>query len=185
MEKKRFTAKILIFVGAVIVLLILVGVYAKSNTKAVSSDAQQVSIASPKEVKQINKQFEFPIKDSSGAVATNFQYIIQSAQLQNQIVVKGQKATAISGRTFLIINLKLANSSDKNIQINSRDYIRLGINGEKKDLLAPDIHNDPITIQPISTEYTHLGFPVNATDKNFTLYVGEIEGSKSAIEVKF
>lgn len=181
MQKNR-----LIILG-VIIALVLLGAIAivRSFQRTVASGDQQQTLSAPKDIQVIHKDFEFPIKDSSGTVSTTFTYTIQSAQLQDQIIVKGQKATAVTGRIFLIINLKLVNKSKNAIQINTRDYIRLGINGNNKDLLAPDIHNDPVEIQPISTEFTRIGFPVNAQDKSFTLYVGEIDGSKTTIPLKF
>ncbi len=115
---------------------------------------------------------------------TSIGYAILSANKQNQVIIKGQKAYAVSGRTFLIINLKLTNSSSQTIQLNSKDYIRLSI-GNSKELLAADLHNDPIVVQPISTEYTKLGFPVNVDENHFVLHVGQLNGPKTDIPLNF
>lgn len=106
--------------------------------------------------------------------------VLTSAELQDEIVIKGQKANAVKGKEFLIINLKLTNNYSKTIQINTRDYIRLSVN-KSDEKLAADIHNDPVEVQAISTKYTRLGFPIDETDKNLTLYVGEINGKKESI----
>jgi len=187
MKKAPFYVNKIVIALAIFVVVVFGGIilWAKLSANTTASTDQQQSIAAPKETKEINKDFEFPIKDSDGNTVTTISYAIQSAQIQDQIIVKGQKATAVTGRTFLIINLKLSNKSNKLIQINTRDYVRLGVNGDDKDLLAPDIHNDPVQVQPIATEYTKLGFPVNTSDKKFTLYIGEIDGSKSAVPLQF
>jgi hypothetical protein len=49
--------------------------------------------------------------------------------------------------------------------------------------LAPEIHNDPVEVQALSTKYTRLAFPIDDTYKDLTLYVGEINGHKDAIKL--
>src|SRR5882724_11157562 len=150
-----------------------------SNTRPTN---QQVAIDKPIAQQTLEKQFTFPLKDQSGKVVSNLMYDIQSVELRNQIVVKGQKATAIQGRTFLIINLKITNNYDKTIQINARDYIRLIINGSTEKF-APDIHNDPVEVQAISTKYTRVGIAIDDATRNVVLQVGEITGKKSLIKL--
>jgi hypothetical protein len=104
------------------------------------------------------------------------------AELRDEIIVKGKQATAIKGRTFLIVNLKITNDFDKTITINTRDYVRLTVN-KNSEKLAPDIHNDPVEIQADSTKYTRVGFPIDDTDKDLTLTVGEINGPKQTIKL--
>lgn len=133
----------------------------------------------------INRGFPFPILDNNGKEVSKIIYTIENAELRNEIIVKGQKATAISGRTFFILNLKIKNESDKRIQVNTRDYIRLSINNNDQELLAADIYNDPVEIQPTSIKKTRIGFPINDTDKNLKLYVGEIKGEKKPIDIQF
>ncbi len=138
----------------------------------------------PTEKATINKTFSFPVKGSDGAPVATLAYTITDVAEQNEIILQGEKATAVSGRTFFIVNLKITNPSQQGIQINARDYVRLSTKGNNEQL-APDIHNDPVMVQAISTKYSRLGFPVNASDKKFVLSVGEINGSKTAIPVNF
>lgn len=174
----------------VVVLVIIVMAYrgaSKDPSSALlssqsNSATTQVAIAKPLAQQTLNKEFQFPIKDSNGKEVSKIKYEVQTVELRNQIIIQGQTATAVSGRTFLILNLKITNSYDKSIQINARDYVRLSVNGSDEKL-APDIHNDPVDVQAISTKYTRLGFPINTTDKNLVLQVGEISGKKDSIDL--
>lgn len=131
----------------------------------------------------LNKSFQFPIEDTQGNEITKVTYTVKNADVQNDIILKGQRASAVQGKTFLVVSLKITNPSDKTIQMNTRDYIRLSAN-KINDFQAPDIHNDPVQIQPIATLVTRVGFSINQADKNLQLYVGEIDGSKTTIPLK-
>ena len=173
------------FAGAIFLIIVaVVSFFAGRFTSPASAptDSRQQAPTIQAEQK-INKDFNFSVKDQSGHEITKITYQLTTADLQNQIIIQGQRATAVKGKMFLIINFALTNSSNKYIQLTSRDYIRLkGSNGE---LIAPDIHNDPIQIQPISTKESRLGFAVNDTQKNFTFSIGEIDGKKTDVEVSF
>jgi uncharacterized protein (UPF0333 family) len=175
---------VLIIAIIVVVVIFLVGkASSNSSSNALSLTDQRINVQKPKAQQAINKEFLFPLKDASGKEVSKLKFYIENAQLNNEIIVKGQRATAIQGRTFLIFNIKITNNYDKAVSINSRDYFRLMVNnnGEK---LAPDIHNDPVEIQPISTKYSRLGFPINDTDKNLILQVGEVAGPKTDIKLE-
>lgn len=187
-NKKKAKKLLMLFVPLVIVvILVIAGVQAlkdtgKSNATVLSSkSSQDVVLKSQK----IDKKFSFPLTDESGKEIGNFSYDIESVELRNEIIVKGQRASAAPERVFFIVNLQLKNTLKQGLQINSRDYIRLSVNGDKDNLLAPEIHNDPVEVQAISTKYTRLGFAINETDKNLILIVGEIDGDKQEIPVKF
>jgi hypothetical protein len=147
-----------------------------------TTDTNQVALEKPVATQSINKTYSFSLRDDKGKEVSKIKYTIQNAELRNDIVVKGQRATAVAGRTFLILNLKIRNDYDKRIQINSRDYVRLSVNNSD-DRLAADIHNDPVDVEPASTKITRLGFPINTSDKNLTLYVGELDGKKDTIHL--
>lgn len=173
----------------VVVLIAVIGTVAIRNTMqsnasttAVLGSNGQAEIAGPVAQQTLNKTFNFPLRDAQGKKVSDLKYEIQSAELRNEILVKGQKATAVEGRTFLILNLKITNSYDKSIQLNSKDYIRL-TTGSSPEKLAADIHNDPVDVQAISTKYTRLGFPINENESSLTLQIGEISGSKETIKL--
>jgi len=131
----------------------------------------------------LNQAFDFSVKNDKGVEITKIRYMLTNAALQDEIIIRGTRAKAIKGKTFLIINFKLMNSSNKYIQLNSRDYIRLV--GNSGELIAPDIHNDPIEVQPISTKESRIGFPVDDPVRKFTLSIGEVDGKKTTIPLSF
>lgn len=197
-KAKRFfkNSLYLPFIGIVIIIGVI-GFFAAKNffgdTAAVSGMAtkatatgstKQLAVEKPKAEQSLNRVFSFPLKDQTGKEVSKFTYELQSAELRNQIIIKGERATAVKGRTFLIVNLKITNNYSKSIQLNVRDYVRLSLNGSAEKL-APDVHNDPVEVQAISTKYTRVGFPINDTDKNLMLYVGEIAGKKESIPLNF
>lgn len=170
------------------VILIILGIVflpklfnGSGSSSSASADTSNLKAA--RSSVELNKEFAFPV--SKDDKSKTIKFTIQNAKLIDEIVVKGQKATAVAGRTFLILDLKIVNDMDKNLSMNTRDYIRLSVNKKDSELLAPDIHNDPVEIQAISTKYTRLGFPVNVDDKDFVLQVGEIKGDKEKIEIPF
>ena len=180
----RGKEKMILAVSAV-VLVVLIGsafYIGLSKTDSVSlsySDTRpDASIAKARQV--LNKEFDFPLKNEKGKVVSEIKYIIENAELQDSIIVKGQRAQAVKGRTFLILNLKIVNDHTQGIEINTKDYLRLSVN-KNNEWIAPEVHNDPVQVQAISTKYTRLGFPINDTDKNLTLQVGEINGKKQTL----
>lgn len=187
MNKENNKEKLIKFGVFIVVLIGLVFVVSRifRQGEKTSSAINNPQVKGAVATADINKEFTFPIKDAKGQEISNLKYKIEKAELRDQIVVKGQKADAVSGKYFLVVNLKIGNDYNQTININTRNYIRLSLNGNKSELLAPDIHNDPVEIQAISTKNTRVGFPVNVTDKDFVLLVGEIEGNKEEIPLNF
>jgi hypothetical protein len=122
--------------------------------------------------KEINETMLIPIKDSEDNTITEIDYKLVSYEFRNEIVAGGKLANSIDGREFLIITLEIKNNSENTIDINSRDYLRLSVNNDS--WLSPEVHNDPVVIQPLSTKITRVGFIVNTTDDNFSLKLSEI-----------
>src|SRR6185437_3223325 len=79
----------------VAVLVLLVGVFLitntvkqhqTTNTLGASATNHQVGVAKPLAQETLNKNFDFPLKDATGKQVSKFQYEIQSAELDNQII---------------------------------------------------------------------------------------------------
>lgn len=178
--------KINIYIPAVIIvtILLIISFFAgRFSVQKSSPPATSTTSLQPKIKETINKEFLFSVKNDSGYEITKIKYLLESAEIQKSIIIKGQQATAIDGKEFLVLDIKLTNDFNKNIQVNSRDYLRLSIKN-KKDLLAPDLHNDPIEVDAISSKETRLGFAIDENSKNVVLHVGEIDGDKTDILLK-
>ncbi len=180
-----------IAIGIVVLLIIFIVFFAfrriigslENGGQSVLS-GNQATIPQPDKELSLQKEFSFPLKDATGKEVSKIKVALLNAAQQRVIIVKGRQARALSNRTFLVINLKITNDYNKTIQINLRDYLRLTVN-KSSEKLAPDIHNDPVEIQALSTKYTRVGFPINRSDKNIVLQVGEINRDKEMIPLKF
>jgi hypothetical protein len=179
--KKSFYIPLVVIVAVVVlVLVVLLRNSQLSGSSTLGASDQRIEVQKPRAEQDLNKKFAFPLLDDKGKEVSKIKYEILDAELRDEIIVKGKMATSVKGRTFLILNLKITNDYNKSISINTRDYIRLTANSNKEKL-APEIHNDPVEIQANSTKYTRVGFPINDTDKDMKLSVGEINGSKQDI----
>ena len=182
-KNKNFLLPV-IFALVVVFILGAFLFFGKSWTTIIGNTNGKPAPSVAKETKTINKEIEFPIRYSKGNEVNKLKYKIETAGLYDSIIVKGQRARAVQGRNFLILNLKLTNQYTQAIEIKTSDYVRLSVNN-KNEFLAPDIHNDPVAVQPISTKYTRIGFPINDSDKNLMLRIGEIKGKKETIKLSF
>lgn len=191
---KSFKKKRILKIALPILLVILVVAGIATAIKNLP-DAKGQSVAGTNTVKVsdatatqvVDKHMSFPLKDEKGALVGNFDYVIQSAELRKQIIVQGRSASAIDGRVFLTLNLKITNNLKKTIQLNTRDYLRLVVASNPNEQLAPDIHNDPVEVQAISTKYTRVGIAINEEDarKPILIKAGEINGDKQTIPLNF
>lgn len=176
-----FSPKLILPIIGIILIVGIILIFKGTQTTASTSSKPVAPVSISKQI--INREFNFPVKNSDGKEISKIKFVVENASIQNDILVKGQRARAVEGRIFLILNLKMTNSYTQGIQINSKDYVRLIINGNKKEMIAADIHNDPVEIQAISTKTTRIGFPINETDRNLEVQIGEINGKKETINL--
>lgn len=178
---KNFVA-LVVFVGLTV---LLVGAGWREAAKRFANNSNTSAATLPKvagsKTFDINQTFFFDATNRQGKKLDQpIEYTITSAERTKQIILKGRKATAVEGRIFLIINLKLKNTNDTSAIMNTREVARL-----LPDALAPDIHNDPVEIQPISTKLTRIGFAINENASGLALQVGTIKGEKTTIDLNF
>ena len=185
------TKRLIVFAIPTIILIIMIAVsiYVVRNRTAASANGSStnkssIQVAGAKKRQDLNKEFQFPIKNADAEEVGKMKYIIETAELRDEIIAEGKKATSIPGRTFLVLTLKITNDLDRRLQINTRDYIRLSIN-DSNERFEFTIHNDPVEIGAISTRPTRLAMPIDDVDQKLTLYVGEIKGEKQAVEISF
>ena len=177
---------VLVIVAIIVVISIAKNLPDAQNNSTTNNFTQ---VDAPNAIATINldKKFSFPLRDEKGKKVASFDYIIQSASINKQIIVQGKRATAVTGRVFLILNLKIVNNLKQSMELPARSFVRVIVNSNEKELLAPDIHNDPVEVQAISTKYTRLGLAINEADAYnvIKLQIGEIDGEKQTIELKF
>lgn len=157
----------------------------KDSTKnSVSGDdGGKIEVKDARQKTDLNYEFSVPLNNDNKEKVSEIKMSIESAEIRDEIIVQGKKVTSIKGRTFVILNLKIKNEFDQAIEVKTRNYFRLSVNGDEGNWLAPDIHNDPLEVQAISTKNTRVGFPVDETDGKFLLQVGEIAGEKQKVEI--
>ncbi len=174
--------------GLLFIFLLIIGVILAVRFLFTDKPSNQTSntgednVLEAKEIQSLDREFIFPLNDGSEDVS-EIKFFIDDVELREEIVVQGQKAVAVPGRIFLIVTLKVSNDFEQAITMNTRDYVRLIIDGKQDEKLAPDIHNDPVEIQAISTKQTRLGFAIDDDNKPLALQVGEIDGEKEVIEL--
>jgi hypothetical protein len=182
----RFMPKVFVItlgVGLMIATALFIGQWRGFRKNSASQEATgptQVQTVQVNSVKEMNQVLAIPL----AGIKEDIQYEVSSAELLEEINLRGQKVRAAGGRVFLVLNVKVTNPNIKGIQINSRDFVRVSW-GESGDWIAPDIHNDPVEVQAISTKQTRIGFAVDNTVKNFRLKIGEIKGDKTDFELAF
>ena len=181
------TKKYLVLIA--VITIVIVGIVfftrGKKSSNAANGIASTNVFSTAEKTTLIDTELEFPIKNDQGEEINRFKYKVENAEIRDEIIVRGQRATSINGRTFLVLNIKLSNPLDQAIQINTRDYIRLIRNGNPAKQLAPDVHNDPVQVQAISTKMARVAFPINDTDSDLQLQIGEIKGEKQIVPVVF
>lgn len=179
---KKTIPVVLVVITAIVILFGIISLVKKAFIKTSASSADsRIEVVGPKKTADVSKDFNFPLNGTNGKKITDIKFSVDTAELRDEIIVQGKRASAIQGRTFLILNLKIVSSFKQGLNITTRDYFRLTLNGKDADLIAPDIHNDPVVVEPMSSKFTRLGWPVNDSDKNMVLIVGQLNGPKTKI----
>lgn len=182
MRDRQKYIKYFIAIIALIALGLVVRALFSSRATSVEETTKMTLKAATAD-KQLAKEFKISLKDEKGEDVEGITMRLENVEIRDEIIVQGQKANSVAGRSFLVVNLKLVNSLQQAVEINTKDYLRLSVN--ENEWLAPDIHNDPVLVQAISTKPTRVAFPVDAGLTRFTLQLGEITGDKEKVEIDF
>ncbi len=152
-----------------------------------NSSSDNIKVPDATSTIELNRKFAFPLRDDKGKEVGKFDFIVERAELRKQIIVQGKRATAVDGRIFLVFDLKVVNDLKFPMELPTRNFMRIILNNNNKELLAPDIHNDPVEVQAISTKYTRLGLAIDESTSKETIrvQVGEVDGDKQTIELNF
>jgi len=174
-----------------VAVLAVAAVFAASRIGSTQSSAQvsgRLSVTHPRDTFEVGREFSFPVRDSEDNIVGHLKLKIEEAELRDELIINGEVARSVKGRTFLIINLKVTNDLDRALRsVPLLSYLRLSVNGAEGERAAPGIHSlgeeRVLRVDPISTKETRVGFPVNETDRDFVLFVGEVNGEKERLEL--
>jgi hypothetical protein len=179
----KYVVVVIVFIGVLLAFRALLQNRESNSTNVAGvNTSTKVELKAARAHQDLNKDINIEIsgiEEEDGKVTMQ----VENAELRDEIVVQGQKASSVSGRTFLVLNLKLTNGLKQAVEINTRDYLRLAMGEQKDEWLAPDIHNDPVAVQAISTKPTRVAFPIDDNIRHFVLAVGAISGDKENIEL--
>lgn len=144
---------------------------------------QPASVKPAKATTEVKKSFKFSASKIAGKGEEEVNFTITTAELKDEIKVKGVPRKANKGNLFLLLRLEIENESTNRLSLTPADLIRLVGENEKK--FAPDFHNATIIIDPISVRKDLVSFIVSQEQRKFTLLVGELEKEKEKVEVNF
>lgn len=169
-----------------VVTFIAIGVVAwrlaDRNTGFVQGAGQQTS--ANREVVEINKSFEIPIKTQEGEdTGERLKVTIKTMEKVKEILIQNNQARAKDGKTFLLITMDIENPTKRRLTVKPIDMVRL-ISSDGKSLAA-DVHNNEIASEPVSLKSTRIGYVVDESQNNFQFLIGEVRGSQEPIEVAF
>lgn len=140
----------------------------------------------PSEMTQIQRSFEFPALNSQGKqTREKVKLTISTVEKTYQVLVNDKTFTAKNNKLFLIVNLEYRNDETDHLNIFPGDLIRLSYGDDKETRFAPDLHNNLVPVAAISTKIDRIGFVIPDNEKQFTLYIGELEEKKEEVEVRF
>ena len=182
--KRRPKMAAIVGLGLLIIIAVLVFFPGISQNSAVKKVAgSQTDFTAEKQI-TIGSRFEVPIRKEDGTETPDKLIMnLTTAESSKRILIQGKPATSRDGKTFILINFEVENSTSNQLTVRPVDFIRLTDNGGRT--FAPDVHNNDVAVEPISIKKTRVGFVVDENQREFKFLVGEINGPKKEIVVKF
>jgi len=170
--------------GLLIIIAVLVFFPGISPDSAVKKVAGSQTDFSPENKVSIGSRFEVPIRKEDGTETADKLIInLTTAESSKRILIQGKPATSRDTKTFILINFEVENSTSNQLTVRPVDFIRLTDNEGRT--FAPDVHNNDVAVEPISIKKTRVGFVVDEHQKEFKFLVGEINGPKKEVVVRF
>lgn len=166
-------------------LIILLGGVALLGIAAVASGSfgpKPQSVTSPGV--QINQSFDSTgrVKDGRPTDGT-LPIKLTSAEITDNVLVKGQKAFTRNNKLFLVIYLEIENKYPVTLYSKPVDLLRLVRSDGKR--VAPSVSQGDVEVRAISVKRTNIAFVIDKGEKNFTIEVGEVKESKEAVQINF
>ena len=169
-----------------VVILIFAGIFIFAQQKPSSSTTRSITTSNSNSLlasAEINKTKEFQAQVSRKTTKEKIGFTIKRAELKNEIRVKDETRRAASDKAYLLLRLELQNDTTKRLVFISTDYIRMLGPDDRK--YAPDFHNGAILIEPLSVRNDLVAFVVDRNQKQASFLVGELDGEKEQIDIKF
>lgn len=166
----------------ILVAIVILGVFAFRLATNGSGEVDSAKALNPQTQAPINKRFEVPIRDSSGKeTGDKLAITLTSIDRADQILIQGKRATARDTKQFLVINLEVENSTRNQLTVRPVDLIRL-VEADGRNY-APDVHNNKVTVEPVSIKKTRAGFVIDKDRENFKFLIGEVRGNQEVLEL--
>ncbi len=196
------TVKILLG-GVIVTALVVGGVYflnsSKGSTASTSSSGQVAGVQTDSKKSgnnpkiNLNKTYSTIALDVTGKPSKNkIDMIIKNAEKSQDILIKGQPATAKNGSSFLVMQVDLQNSTNERLIISPLNLLRLIVDGQKR---AAEIYTEEVpqirgsvVVEPDSTKVTRVGFVLtpDIVSKALKLQIGDVNAAdKTVIDLKF
>lgn len=173
-KKKRTLIGFLVAaIGLVIVGVAAVAAFSNNSLNPISKSSVDIS-----------KNFSVVARTKDGRPTDGtFPIKVTTAELTDNVLVQGKKATARNGKIFLVVYLEIENKYNVTLYNKPLDLLRLVRSDGKR--IAPSVSQGDVEVRAISVKRTNVAFVVDKGEKNFTIEIGEIKGKKEAIQIKF
>ena len=182
--KRRPKMAAVVGLGLLIIIAVLAFFPGVNPDSAVKKVAGSQTDFSPENQVSIGSRFEVPIRREDGTETPDKLIMnLTTAESSKRILIQGKPATSRDGKTFILINFEVENSTSNQLTVRPVDFIRL--TDAEGRTFAPDVHNNDVVVEPISIKKTRVGFVVDENQKEFKFLVGEINGEKKEVIVKF
>lgn len=132
----------------------------------------------------INQTYAIVARDKDGrSLGTETNLVITDAEKTSSVLIQGKRYNTRNGKLFLLINFEMDNPDTSVYYTNPTDLVRYQrVDGKK---FAPTVHQGIVQVRPQSTKNSNVGFVVDESEKNFTIEIGEVDGTKQTLEIKF